>query len=80
MGRTVRIASGSGLVILGIALLPLPGPGWVTIAAGLAVMSRDVAWAGRTLNWLKDRLPSQLLDDGSPQEEPVAEELDQPTD
>ncbi len=76
MGRTTRIASGTGLVILGIVLLPLPGPGWVTIGAGLAVLSRDVEWAGRTLDWLKARLPSQLVEPESPTADHVEDEAD----
>jgi hypothetical protein len=55
MTRVVRIGSGVGLVLTGTALLVLPGPGLVTIAAGLAVLSKDYRWAGETLDWMKVR-------------------------
>ena len=36
---------GSGLVLAGIAMLVLPGPGWLAIFAGLAVLAAEFAWA-----------------------------------
>jgi hypothetical protein len=47
MGRAGRIAGGSTLIIAGTAMLVLPGPGLVTIAAGVALLSKDVQWAER---------------------------------
>ena len=40
---------GGGLSLLGIALLPLPGPGFVVIVAGLAVLATEYVWAQRLL-------------------------------
>ena len=41
-----------GFVLLGIgaALLVLPGPGLLVIAAGVAVLSLEFEWAGRLVN------------------------------
>ena len=36
---------GTLLLVAGVLMLALPGPGWITIAAGLAVLAKDVAWA-----------------------------------
>ena len=38
-----------GLVVIavGVVLLPLPGPGWVIIFAGLAIWSLEFRWAAR---------------------------------
>jgi hypothetical protein len=36
-------------------MLVLPGPGLLTIAGGLALMSKDVAWAGRASDWFKQK-------------------------
>lgn len=47
MARVVRIAGGSTLLVAGTAMLVLPGPGILTIAAGIAVLSKDIAWARR---------------------------------
>lgn len=59
-----RIGSGVGLIVTGTALLVLPGPGLVTIAAGLAVLSKDYEWAGNTLDWMKGRYRRYLTKDG----------------
>lgn len=55
--RLARMALGWTLLIAGIAMLALPGPGWVSIGFGLAVLSRDYVWAERTLERIKHRLP-----------------------
>ena len=53
MVRIVRTVAGLVLLIAGIAMLALPGPGWVTIAAGLAILAREFHWARRLLSWLR---------------------------
>jgi uncharacterized protein (TIGR02611 family) len=55
--RLARMAFGSLLLVAGVLMLALPGPGWLTIAAGLAVLSKDVAWADRALDRVRRRLP-----------------------
>lgn len=55
MVRIARIGAGLGLVLLGILLLVLPGPGILTIAGGLAILSIDFVWARRLLDWMKTR-------------------------
>ena len=52
--RIARTAAGVLLLIAGIAMLALPGPGWLTIAAGLAILASEFAWARRALDQLKD--------------------------
>lgn len=45
--------SGFALLLVGAALLVLPGPGWVTIALGLALLAPDFPWAHRALERLR---------------------------
>lgn len=52
--RIARVVAGFALLLAGVAMLALPGPGWVTIAVGLALLSRDFPWAEKSLNRLKD--------------------------
>ena len=40
---------GGGLILVGIVLLPLPGPGWLIIFLGLGLWSTEFAWAARLL-------------------------------
>lgn len=55
MARIARITGGFALVIVGIPMLALPGPGILTIIAGLALLSQDLHWAGRLAAWMKKR-------------------------
>jgi uncharacterized protein (TIGR02611 family) len=56
--RLFRLASGTFLTILGVILMPLPGPGLLVVAIGLGILSRDVAWADRLLQLVRRRLPT----------------------
>jgi uncharacterized protein (TIGR02611 family) len=62
IGRNSKRAAitvvGFVLVLGGIVLLPLPGPGWLVIFAGLAVLGTEYAWAQRTLEQAKKRARS----------------------
>jgi uncharacterized protein (TIGR02611 family) len=51
-----RIAVGvvGGLVVaLGIVAIPLPGPGWLIVIAGLFVLATEFLWAERLLEFTK---------------------------
>jgi uncharacterized protein (TIGR02611 family) len=43
--RTVTFLIGMGLVLTGVVLLALPGPGFVVIILGFAVLSKEFPWA-----------------------------------
>jgi hypothetical protein len=45
--RAARLAAGWSLVVLGAALLVLPGPGIPLLVAGLALLGREPRWARR---------------------------------
>ena len=51
--RVLRIVGGFTLLAIGIALLVLPGPGWLIIAAALALLAVEFAWARWALDKLK---------------------------
>jgi uncharacterized protein (TIGR02611 family) len=51
--RIVRIVAGFALLAAGVVMLALPGPGWLTIAAGLAILATEFEWARRLLDRLK---------------------------
>lgn len=55
--RVARMTFGFLVLVAGIAMLPLPGPGWMVIALGLAILARDVAWADRALRYVRRRVP-----------------------
>ena len=53
MKRLATIVVGFLVLLVGIVLLPLPGPGWLVIAAGLAVLAAELVWARKLLDRVK---------------------------
>ncbi|MDP8959355.1 MAG: PGPGW domain-containing protein [Actinomycetota bacterium] len=54
--RRVAVAViGGTIVLLGVALLVLPGPGWVMIFAGLALLGTEFVWARRWMRKAKEQ-------------------------
>ena len=51
--RTAKAVIGFALLGAGIAMLALPGPGWLTIIAGLAMLAGEFQWAQRLLEQVK---------------------------
>ena len=47
---------GLAVIAAGIAMLVLPGPGWVAIFAGLAIWATEFAWAHLVLRWTKRKV------------------------
>jgi uncharacterized protein (TIGR02611 family) len=47
--RVAVAVIGLVLVVAGVILLPLPGPGWLIIFLGIGVWATEFAWASRLL-------------------------------
>ena len=56
--RLIILVVGSTVVLLGIAMLVLPGPAVVVIPAGLAILATEFAWARRLLHHARERFQS----------------------
>jgi uncharacterized protein (TIGR02611 family) len=46
---------GMALLVVGAAMLVLPGPGIAVILLGLVVLSAEFRWAQRVLAWFRER-------------------------
>ena len=59
LGKAVKrggvFIAGTTLMIVGAAMLVLPGPGIAVIALGLVVLSAEFQWAQRILAWFRVR-------------------------
>jgi uncharacterized protein (TIGR02611 family) len=60
--RTLRLAYriavgvlGGAVLLAGIFLIPYPGPGWLIVFAGLAILATEFSWAERVLRYVKGR-------------------------
>ncbi|MET9394001.1 TIGR02611 family protein [Streptomyces sp. NPDC006624] len=47
---------GLAVVVTGIIMLPLPGPGWVVIFGGMAIWATEFVWAQLVLRWTKRKV------------------------
>ncbi|MEV6316883.1 TIGR02611 family protein [Streptomyces sp. NPDC051776] len=47
---------GLAIVVGGVILLPLPGPGWLVIFAGMAIWASEFVWAQLVLRWTKRKV------------------------
>ncbi|SDX62337.1 TIGR02611 family protein [Modestobacter sp. DSM 44400] len=53
----VGVGAVGGLVVaFGIVTIPLPGPGWLTVIAGLFLLATEFAWAERLLQYTRQRV------------------------
>ena len=53
--RTFIAIVGSIVVLLGVIMVPYPGPGWLVIFAGLAILSTEFNSARRILSYARVR-------------------------
>jgi uncharacterized protein (TIGR02611 family) len=54
--RAAAVLAGFVVVLAGVAMLVLPGPGLLVIAVGLAVLALEFAWAERVLERTVDQM------------------------
>ena len=58
--RVIVSVVGATVLLIGIALLVLPGPAFVVIPVGLAILATDYAWARRWLRKVR-RIASDVV-------------------
>ncbi len=54
--RVVVIVSGFTVLVVGIAMIVLPGPAVVVIPLGLAILATEFIWARKLLDNVKERI------------------------
>jgi uncharacterized protein (TIGR02611 family) len=66
--RALVLLLGTSVLIAGVAMLVLPGPGWAAIFLGLVILSTEFAWAHRlaeplrrAFNWAMERARQRAL-------------------
>jgi uncharacterized protein (TIGR02611 family) len=63
--RVIVSVVGATVVLIGIALLVLPGPAFVVIPVGLAILATEYAWARRWLRKVR-RIASDVVSGRQP--------------
>jgi uncharacterized protein (TIGR02611 family) len=51
--RLLVAVVGTLVTLVGLVLIPAPGPGWLVVFMGLAVLASEFAWAGRLLGFAR---------------------------
>jgi len=46
---------GGAVLLVGIVAIPYPGPGWLIVFSGLAILSTEFAWAKRILHYSRGK-------------------------
>jgi hypothetical protein len=55
-GKRIAVTvAGFAVILVGVAMLVLPGPGLLVIIAGLAILATEYVWAERLLRMAKER-------------------------
>jgi tellurite resistance protein TerC len=57
--RIVVAVMGTTVLLVGIAMIVLPGPAFLVIPAGLAILATEFVWARRLLQRVKDRIATK---------------------
>jgi uncharacterized protein (TIGR02611 family) len=47
---------GGAVTVLGLVLIPAPGPGWLVVFLGLAILASEFEWAARLLGYAKHQV------------------------
>lgn len=58
--------AGVVVILIGIPMIPLIGPGWLVVFTGLAILAREFEWAGALRDRIRDRFRS-LVGRSSPE-------------
>jgi uncharacterized protein (TIGR02611 family) len=51
--RAVVAVVGLAVVLLGVFLIPFPGPGWLVVFLGLGILATEFVWAERLLTYAR---------------------------
>jgi uncharacterized protein (TIGR02611 family) len=54
--RVIVVVSGFTILIVGVAMIVLPGPAFVVIPIGLAILATEFIWARTLLDTVKERI------------------------
>lgn len=54
--RIVVAVVGTAIILAGLALVPLPGPGWLIVFVGLGILATEFGWARRVLDYARKKV------------------------
>lgn len=54
--RVIVVVAGFTILVVGVAMIVLPGPAFVVIPIGLAILATEFIWARKLLDTVKERI------------------------
>jgi tellurite resistance protein TerC len=72
--RLVVAVLGLSVLLVGVALLVLPGPAFLVIPIGLGILALEFEWARRWLRKLKEQYAAMRGEANPPEREPSRDE------
>ena len=58
--RVLVAVVGLTVLLVGVAAIPYPGPGWAIVFLGLAILATEFYWARRTLTYTRARYDTAM--------------------
>lgn len=58
--RVLVAVLGLTVLLVGVAAIPYPGPGWAIVFLGLAILATEFYWARRTLTYTRARYDTAM--------------------
>lgn len=58
--KPLILVIGTAIVVLGLALIPLPGPGWAIVFGGFALLATEFAFAEKLRAWSVKQVKSAV--------------------
>ena len=58
--RVLVAVVGLTVLLVGVAAIPYPGPGWAIVFVGLAILATEFYWAKRTLTYTRTRYDTAM--------------------
>ena len=71
--RILIFMVGTGVLMVGVVMIVAPGPAFLVIPLGLAILATEFLWARRLLQLVKERLKRAQVSGGSEPAEPHAQ-------
>ena len=58
--KIIVAVTGTIVTLIGVAMIVLPGPAFIVIPAGLAILATEFEWAEKLLHKVKEKFKEQI--------------------
>lgn len=73
--RSIVAVMGGTVLAVGLAMIVLPGPAFIVVPAGLAILAVEFTWARRWLRSARALLPRRSKDEAAARKKPTLQSI-----